>query len=874
MRLLKNIVCFFLFTFCVTANAQDTKALLKKANRMFEAQAYKQAIDLYIDVLTYDNPIEAKEKLAHSYRKVSQFEKAEYWYRLIIPVLKKRKLNFYLAQVLQGQGKYDEAAELYMGYADIYPRSEVFAEACRNPEQFHKNKEAYKIDNLPFNSPSSEFGPVIFRDNQLVFASSQDGNKKPSNDYYLREENYLDLFVTQPIVSEWSKPKRLKGSINSPFHDGPACFDKYYQQVWFTRNTSSRGKGVKEQTKKLHLQLFSATVNGTDKWTDVIPFEHNNENYSVAHPTLADNGRLLYFSSNMPGGFGNSDIWVCVKVDSTWSKPKNLGPDINTPEDEQFPYIHEDGTLYFSSNGHPGLGGFDIFFSKQVKRTWSRPQNMGSPVNSSRDDFSIVYDKRGNGYFASNREGGKGADDIYRFSMIGNTNYPKSIAGTQKVEEAQYAPSVRNMNIIDGSNEIIDNTNVQTAYVLPDETNKPSKKSKQNKKKKEKVSKTPKNDIGNNSKPKKEKKPKTPKNNTKEAKNKAKKEKTNNNKNSKPTKEKTAKSKQKNNIKTTKNKPKSPKNTNITSAQVPENSINAELNLGPVQFKGKSATLSEDVLQQIAPVILFARENPRVKIRIESFTDSRGDARSNVELAKMRLSKIVEFFYQNGINQSNLELVARGETGILNQCVDGVNCNAKDHRFNQRVIFTKIDRVNTSNNIAKKEEIVEEEFIDFEKNKEAANKEKKQKQSKKSKTPKDKTAKTKKKDKTIKDKVANSKPPKANEKVKESITLPKLNPTSNIEGFTYTILVGPYSNIDIEKKNILKNINLEQRLSTIHTSKKIIELLRLKDIAEAEQLLQYIKAKGIKKAKVVVYRNGQMTDYKLSEMKKTLNNGN
>ncbi len=834
------------FTLTVfNSNAQDSKALLKRANDLFKAEAYRQALDTYTDILMFDNVLEAKVNIAHCHRMVGEFKEAEYWYRIVMPQQNDRKLEFNLAQALQGQEKFEDAADFYESYSDIYPRSMEFANACRNVEQFYVNATKYKVENLPFNSPYIDFGPVLYADNQLVFTSSRSGSKKSAGSYYAEDEAFLDMYVTQAFVSTWSKPKKLGGNINSQYHDGPVAFGKYFQNAWITRNTEVRGKGVKEQTKKLNLKLINAQIQENGKWEVIEDYPYNSADYTIAHPTLSENGKLLYFSSNMPGGYGGADLYVSVKIDTTWSYPKNLGPDINTPEDEQFPYIHNDGTLYFASNGHPGIGGYDIFFSKPVKRKWSKPQNMGAPINSAQDDFTIVFDnKSGGGYFASNRKGGIGSDDIYRFRINGKINYPKSIAGVTSVEDAQYA-DVSNPNIIDGSNEVIQ------PYVNLGEETKPEK-SKKQKKEKTGKDKSKKDKTVKPTKPdSKEKKPKPVKTKP-EKQEKPKKEKTTKPQkpkkdNSKPSKNKADKTKnkvQQKDVVVTNNDP-------LKLQQVPENSLNAELNIGPVQFKGKSDIMTESVMDLIAPVILYARENPRAKIRIESFTDARGTTRSNLDLSKNRLANIAQIFYQNGIKQAQLELVARGETGIINDCIDGADCSVAKHRFNQRMIFTKKDR-NTPK--VKQDNVLpppeDEEYIDFDKN--VAEAGAKNKNDKKKKGKKDKTSKD---------------PINISSKPKDHIPKPEVVPTTKIEGFTYSVEVGPYTDFSMEQKFILNSLNLKQTHITVSTSKKKVELNRLKDINDVEAVIAYLKSQGFRKVRANVYRNGKITNYSIKDIK-------
>ena len=201
-------------------------------------------------------------------------------------------------------------------------------------------------------------------------------------------------------------------------------FNAESTEVFITRNnfdnTKRTGKVGKSEDNIVKLKLYIARVDG-DKWIEEQEFQYNNDEYSVGHAALSPDGNLLYFVSDMPGGFGGTDLYVSERVGGTWLAPKNLGPEINTEGDEMFPWMAEDGTLYFASTGHGGLGGLDIFRVKGEPGSWEAPKNMGAPINSPQDDFGLIRLKGDNtkGYFTSNRIGGRGSDDIYSFKDNG-----------------------------------------------------------------------------------------------------------------------------------------------------------------------------------------------------------------------------------------------------------------------------------------------------------------------------------------------------------------------------------------------------------------------------------------------------------------------
>ncbi|GJM28422.1 MAG: hypothetical protein DHS20C17_10570 [Cyclobacteriaceae bacterium] len=225
------------------------------------------------------------------------------------------------------------------------------------------------------------------------------------------QKPYLDLYYIEIIDSSYAKPIGLSNKINSKFHEGPVATYDGGRKIIFTRNNFLQGTG-KSEDGVVKLKLYAAEISEDEKWTNFRELPFNSDEYSVGHPTITKDGKTLYFVSDMPGGFGGTDIWVST-FDSVWSQPVNVGNDINSEGNEMFPFIHDDSLLYFASNGYGGLGGLDIY------KTWVNSDepgviNLGYPVNTSNDDFAMVLDDAGKrGYFSSNREGGTGDDDVY-----------------------------------------------------------------------------------------------------------------------------------------------------------------------------------------------------------------------------------------------------------------------------------------------------------------------------------------------------------------------------------------------------------------------------------------------------------------------------
>ncbi len=419
--------CAALFVFMLYVSigsllAQSTDKLLQEANLYYNNFEFEKAISAYRDILLQDNSLEAKIKLADSYRQIGQWEKAEYWYKLILPLTAgdpTQKLRY--AQILQGLQRYPEAHALLLEYAKFDPWGNQLAEGCAIAGQLVQPNDTYVVEPMLINTSGHDFG-VNFYEKGIVFCSDRKNNISkvgianllvngaPSDD--------IDIYYTERRDSGYIAPEKLKGRVNTPLADGPFA-PQSITTAFYTRSIP-KPKGLMAGESYAKSGIFSAVLMIDGKWSEGVPFQHNQSAYSVAHPTLTADGQNIYFVSDAPGGFGGTDIYVCTKIDSTWSTPINLGAVVNTPGNELFTFIHPDGTLYFASDGHAGLGGLDIYATKRMGNTWKKPENMGAPFNTNFDDFAFVINHdRSEGYFSSNRPTGFGSSDIYHFALPG-----------------------------------------------------------------------------------------------------------------------------------------------------------------------------------------------------------------------------------------------------------------------------------------------------------------------------------------------------------------------------------------------------------------------------------------------------------------------
>lgn len=418
----KLLVIIFVFSIQFI-NAQDQELI--RAKKFFDRTYYSEAVILYQKLADERPSQEVIKNLADSYFYTNDLVKAQRYYRLLVKNYNNnldREYYFRYAQTLKATNSCDDANEALKEYYAKSSNTEDlanFEKDLKTLENVTAIGKRFEIKNLALNTPNSEFGAVEYNGN-LVFAGVK---LKPGLfDKKFKWDNaaYLNL-VTVPlknINSADSIVHYFAKELKTGMHESNAVFTKDGKTMYFTRNNSKNGTKKKDDKKVSNLQIFKAElVEG--KWTNITSLPFNSSNYSVEHPALSADEKVLYFASDMPGSFGSFDIYSVNINKGAFDTPKNLGPLVNTDKREQFPFVSADNKLYFSSNGHLGYGSLDIFVSEINGNQYSEPVNVGLPVNSNLDDFAFNMNvDTKEGYFASNREGGKGNDDIYQFKEI------------------------------------------------------------------------------------------------------------------------------------------------------------------------------------------------------------------------------------------------------------------------------------------------------------------------------------------------------------------------------------------------------------------------------------------------------------------------
>ncbi len=408
--------------------AQETifsglKSDQQRAKEYFEANMFEQAVEVYKKLLSsqLDND-ELKLKLALCHLRMNNADEAVHWFGKITKPAVMDQHAYDYAQVLCKSGRYQDARYWYGYYSSINPsdtRPKAKIKAIDNLKDLNADSAAYLVSKIGINSQFSDFSPAFYQ-NGIVFVSSRpkhaifkhkNGEEGNFDNLYFAQKKSHDNLTEAP---EFAKPEVFDKKLSTSLHEGPLTVFPGDQKIIFTR---SAGAKEKNSNGKIPLYLYTSEfING--QWSDPKSLNINVKGFSMAHPSLSTDGKTLYFSSDIPGGYGGMDLYKSTWTGNEWSSPVNLGKNVNTAGNELFPYMGAKGSLYFSSDGHGGLGGLDIYtfnFSDSLAIT---PHNLGRPINSAADDFGLIFDKNSTtGFFTSNRGAEGNNDNIYYFAL-------------------------------------------------------------------------------------------------------------------------------------------------------------------------------------------------------------------------------------------------------------------------------------------------------------------------------------------------------------------------------------------------------------------------------------------------------------------------
>jgi len=409
---LKKLVIFLFLILSLTAQTQN---YLKKAEKKYRNKQLEQAIELYYQAYL-ENPHNYRilKGLVLSNQQLDRTEEAENWMQKIVEQDKHTTNDMYLyAELLLANDKYNEAETWFTRFADLNP----YDNKTKEGKEFYswlkelKSKSSFKIVSVSLNTVGSEIGSCPYK-NGIVFSS--DGFDK--NGLRVSFETDLDLFyATQIRPAVFEQPVLFAEKVNTSYNDGPVSFDKNTGLMYVNCYAPKKAE-FEEGELFYHMQIVIGELkNGI--WRVGHGFFFNDPKFTVCHPNVSNDGQILFFSSDINGGYGGADIYFCYKdSNGNWSFPYNLGPDVNSTGNEFFPFLGNDNTLYFSSDGHEGIGGYDVFKATPENGVYKNVKNLGFGLNSAKDDVSVFVDSTGNsGYVSSNRAGGVGLFDIYHF---------------------------------------------------------------------------------------------------------------------------------------------------------------------------------------------------------------------------------------------------------------------------------------------------------------------------------------------------------------------------------------------------------------------------------------------------------------------------
>ncbi len=648
--LLKKSILFLLIVICPTL-VFSQKRLVDRANKKFEKFAFIDAREMYLKAAEsgYESA-ELFKNLGDTYFFNRDFGNAWKWYEKlfsIFPAEAETDYYFRAALSLRSLKNYEQADTYMEKYIAAGGKGLVGRNFKKNRDYLKVITQAsqqnqYTIEKVPINTSSSDFGPSFYGENKIVYASSPETTDKDKI-YEWNNLPYLDLYVADMDDDYFlfnSKP--IEGEINTDFHESSAVFTKDRSTVYFVRNNFLDGRERNDKTKTTRLKLYKARKSGENLWTDVVELPFSSDDYSVAHPTLSKDEKRLYFASDMPGSLGESDIWyVDVLGEGSYGNPVNLGADINTEANESFPFVSENNNLYFCSDGHPGLGGYDVFmvpidaYGKLGGLTF-----LGEPINSNQDDFGfIINEQKNRGFLSSNRGGQLGSrdDDIYYFKKICNT----TISGT--VTDKKSKERIPNATII-----LYSEAGKEIERIQADS-------------------------MGAFS---------FSKDNCESITYKVNANKENYNDNEQP-----ATTSQEN------------ANTKIDLILDPiekpvdvGTDLSVSLDLKPIYFDFNKAEIRPDAAIELNKVIDYLKEFPQITIDVRSHTDSRGKDQYNLRLSNQRNKSTIDYIVNiGGIGRARISGKGYGESELLNGCSNGVDCSEEEHEKNRRSEFIVIE---------------------------------------------------------------------------------------------------------------------------------------------------------------------------------------
>ncbi|MGF1558639.1 MAG: OmpA family protein [Flavobacteriaceae bacterium] len=627
-------------------SAQERQS--QKAKKAFEDYAYAPAIEKYETLVEKGfTEQEIYKNLGDANYQNAKYSEAATWYSKLFTdggADIDPEFMYKYALSLKSTQEY-EAAAIWMEKFRMANGAEVraikIADKANYLAEIEKQSGRYEIKNLGINSRASDFAPA-FNGEQLVFSTARDSGNVTRYTHQWNDQPFLNLYSASQVSEDYGRALKLDKSANKKTHESSAVFTKDGSMVYFTRNNSEKGRFSRDKEGVSRLKIYRAKVEN-DSWLEVTELPFNSDDYSSAHPTLSPDESKLYFASDMPGSVGNSDIFVVnLNGDGSIGAPVNLGNVINTEARETFPFVTSENVLYFASDGHPGLGGLDIFATSMEDIGNLNIVNVGKPVNSEQDDFSfIINEETKKGFFASNRHGGKGSDDIYSFieneeiDLICNT----LVNGVIKDKETGEPLEGASIAIVNSSNEIVSQTTSGSdgSFALDGDCrdgdyNLVASKEDYNEGSKMFAV------LSSND----------------------------------------TEGVELNLVKT------------LKRASVGTDLIKF-LDLEPVYFDLDKADIRPDAAATILKILAYMKAFPDLKVQVQSHTDVKASTSYNYRLSQRRAENTIAYLVANGVDSHRIPGQGFGKTKLINECSTRESCPDEKHQENRRSEFIVIE---------------------------------------------------------------------------------------------------------------------------------------------------------------------------------------
>jgi len=627
-----SLTIIFLLTFYIALLGQEKpkpyQYELDMANAPFKNKKYNTAAQLfqkvYPKIKNQDDKQQTLYFIAESYRKSNNFKQAFNWYEEVLNArYPDPKVIYSYGLLLKNFERYDDASRAFNDYLfempdDAEAKREMLS--CNIAAQWKANPLKYNIKNIKeINSEFSDYAPFLAGNNLYFTTSRKETTGKEIFEW--TGQKYSDIFVSVNKDAGYIKPVGIKGKVNTSFNEGVAYVDEQNTTMYYTQCNGIDGKGI-------NCKIY-VSYNQNNQWTDGKPLPFNNDSFSYGHPALNKSGDKLFFTSNMPGGFGEKDIWFVTynAAKDIYGTPVNCGPNINTTQDEMFPHIDINNNIYFASKGHIGMGGFDIFKTSDSANTYKKALNLQYPINSGADDIAYVtpYSINNNqtiAYLSSNREGGLGDDDIYAVSIKPFIFLVKGIVLERESLKPLPLATINLTNLL--------------AIKTTD--------------KGEFTAEIPLNNIVEIS---------------------AKKE----------------KYFASNTFTINTNNIIKDSIFNLTILLDPMPAEDIEITLQGIYYDLDKFELRQESKLILDSLVKILIANPGLVIELASHTDSRASAEYNLTLSKKRAQSCVDYLVQKGIDKKRLQGLGYGETRLLNDCLDNVDCSEEEHQQNRRTTF-------------------------------------------------------------------------------------------------------------------------------------------------------------------------------------------